>query len=110
MAKLSSNLIITLHGVSVNMTPLGSGKRVVQTKSNINRVFNIIINNTLFGKQKIVKYTLYGDSGTVTVGRYQNSGAGTGTFDIKFLSQVGHPLPPAEFHAHFDHSEDMLLA
>ena len=43
MAKLSSNLIITLHGVSVNMTPLGSGKSVVQTKSNINRVFNIII-------------------------------------------------------------------
>ena len=43
------------------------------------------------------------------MGRYQNSGAGTGTFDIKFLSQVGHPLPPAEFHAHFDHSEDMLL-
>ena len=43
------------------------------------------------------------------MGRYQNSGAGTGTFDIKFLSQMGHPLPPAEFQAHFDHSEDMLL-
>ena len=43
------------------------------------------------------------------MGRYQNSGAGTGTFDIKVLSQVGHPLPPAEFHAHFDDSEDMLL-
>ena len=36
------------------------------------------------------------------MGRYQNSGAGTGTFDIKVLSQVGHSLPPAEFHAHFN--------
>ena len=43
------------------------------------------------------------------MGRYQNSGAGTGTFDIKVLSQVGHSLPPAEFHAHFNDSEDMLL-
>ena len=33
----------------------------------------------------------------------------TGTFDIKVLCQVGHPMPPAEFHAHFDDSEDMLL-
>ena len=43
------------------------------------------------------------------MGRYQNSGAGTGTFDIKVLSQVGHSLPPAEFHAHFNDSEDMRL-
>ena len=43
------------------------------------------------------------------MGRYQYSGAGTGTFDIKVLSQVGHSLPPAEFHAHFNDSEDMLL-
>ena len=43
------------------------------------------------------------------MGRYQNSGAGTGTFDIKVLSQVGHSLPPAEFHAHFNDREDMLL-
>ena len=41
------------------------------------------------------------------MGRYQYSGAGTRTFDIKVPSQVGHPLPPAEFHAHLD--EDMLL-
>ena len=32
----------------------------------------------------IVYYTQYEDSGTVTVGRYQNSGAQTGTLDIKF--------------------------
>ena len=42
------------------------------------------------------------------MGRYQNSRAGTGTFDIKVLSQVGRtPLPPVEFHEHF--GEDMLL-
>ena len=29
-------------------------------------------------------YTQYEDSGTVTVGRYQSSGAKTGTLDIKF--------------------------
>ena len=29
-------------------------------------------------------YTQYEDSGTVTVGRYQNSGAKYGTLDIKF--------------------------
>ena len=46
---------------------------------------------------------------TVTVGQYQNAGDGTGTDDIKVLSQVGHSLPPAEFNAHFDDSEDMLL-
>ena len=39
------------------------------------------------------------------MGRYQNSGAGSGTFDIKVLSQVGHPLPPAEFHVKFDDGE-----
>ena len=39
----------------------------------------------------------------------QNSGAGTGTLDIKVLRQVGHPLPPAEFHVKFDDGEDMLL-
>ena len=44
------------------------------------------------------------------MGQYQNSGAGTGTFDIKVVSQVGHSLPPAEFHAHFNDSEDMLLS
>ena len=43
------------------------------------------------------------------MGRYQNSGAGTGTLDIKVLSQVGHPLPPAEFHVKFDDGEYMLL-
>ena len=30
------------------------------------------------------KYTQYEDSGTVTVGRYQNPGAKPGTLDIKF--------------------------
>ena len=42
------------------------------------------------------------------MGRYQNSRAGTGTFDIKVLGQVGQtPLTSVEFHAHF--GEDMLL-
>ena len=33
----------------------------------------------------------------------------TGTFDIKVVCKVGHPMPPAEFHAHFDDGEDTLL-
>ena len=57
----------------------------------------------------IIQYTKYGHSGTATVGRYQNSGAGTGTLDIKVLSQVGHPLPPSEFNIQFDDGEDMML-
>ena len=40
--------------------------------------------------EQIANYTKYGHSGTDTVGRYQNDGAGTGTLDIKVLSQVGH--------------------
>ena len=45
-----------------------------------------------------MEYTLYGDSGTVTVGRYQNSGASTGTLDINILGHVGHTLPlPSSF-------------
>ena len=35
-------------------------------------------------------YTKYGHSGTDTMGRYQNAGAGTGTLDIKVQSQVEH--------------------
>ena len=33
------------------------------------------------------QYTQYEDSGTVTVGRYQNSGAKTGTLDIKISAR-----------------------
>ena len=36
------------------------------------------------------EFTQYGESGTVTVGRYQNSGATSGTLDINILSQMGH--------------------
>ena len=43
------------------------------------------------------------------MGRYQNPGARTGTLDIKVLSQVGHPLLPADFFVQFDDDEDMLL-
>ena len=42
------------------------------------------------GEDSFLKYTKYGHSGTDTAGRYQNAGAGTGTLDIKVLSQVGH--------------------
>ena len=41
--------------------------------------------------------------------RYPNSGAGYGTFDIKVLSQVGHPILPADTLVQFDDVEDMLL-
>ena len=41
-------------------------------------------------EKNLPRYTKYGHSGTDTVGRYQNAGAGTGTLDIKVLSQVGH--------------------
>ena len=34
--------------------------------------------------------TFFNESGTVIVGRYQNSGPSSGTVDIKILSQVGH--------------------
>ena len=44
------------------------------------------------------------------MGRYQNSGAGTGTLDIKVLSQVGHPLLPADILVQFHDVDDMLLA
>ena len=40
--------------------------------------------STEIGLIRCSMYTQYEDSGTVTVGRYQNSGAKTGTFDIKF--------------------------
>ena len=43
------------------------------------------------------------------MGRYQNSGEGTGTLDIKVLSQVGHPMLPADTLVQFDDVEDMLL-
>ena len=43
------------------------------------------------------------------MGRYQNSGVGTGTLDIKVLSQVGHPMLPADTLVQFDDVEDMLL-
>ena len=49
-------------------------------------------------RHSIMYYTHYGDSGTVTVGRYQNSGASTGTLDINILGHVGHTLPlPSSF-------------
>ena len=35
-------------------------------------------------------YTQYGESGTVRVGRYQNSEASNGTLDIKIPSHMGH--------------------
>ena len=41
------------------------------------------------------------------MGRYQNSGAETGTLDIKVLSQVGHPLLPADILVQFDDVEDI---
>ena len=43
------------------------------------------------------------------MGRYQNSGAETGTLDIKVLSQVGHPLLPADILVQFDDVEDIQL-
>ena len=43
------------------------------------------------------------------MGRYQNSGVGTGTLDIKVLSQVGHPMLLADTLVQFDDVEDMLL-
>ena len=43
------------------------------------------------------------------MGRYQNSGAETGTLDIKILSQVGHPLLPDDILVLFDDIADMLL-
>ena len=43
------------------------------------------------------------------MGRYQNSGAETGTLDIKVLSQVGHPLLPADILVLFDDVEDIQL-
>ena len=43
------------------------------------------------------------------MGRYQNSGAETGTLDIKVLSQVGHPLLPADILVQFDDFEDIQL-
>ena len=43
------------------------------------------------------------------MGRYQNSGAKSGTLDIEVLSQVGHPLLPADILVQFDDVEDMLL-
>ena len=49
---------------------------------------------------------------TVTVapmGRYQNSGAKTGTLDIKLPSQVGHPLLPADILVQFDDVEGIQL-
>ena len=36
-------------------------------------------------------YTKYEDSGTVTVGQYQNSGAKTGTLDIKISARWDSP-------------------
>ena len=41
------------------------------------------------------------------MGRYQNSRDGTGTLDIKVLSQVGHPLLPADILVQFDDIADM---
>ena len=43
------------------------------------------------------------------MGRYQNSGAETGTLDIQVLSQVGHPLLPADILVQFDDVEDIQL-
>ena len=43
------------------------------------------------------------------MGRYQNSGAESGTLDIEVLSQVGHPLLPADILALFDDVEDIQL-
>ena len=36
------------------------------------------------------------------MGRYQNSGVGTGTLDIRVLSQVGHPMLPPDTLVQFD--------
>ena len=38
----------------------------------------------------LINYAQYGESGTVRVGRYQNSGTSNGTLDIKIQSHVGH--------------------
>ena len=43
------------------------------------------------------------------MGRYQHSGAETGTLDIQVLSQVGHPLLPADILVQFDDVEDIQL-
>ena len=43
------------------------------------------------------------------MGRYQNSGAETGTLDIQVLSRVGHPLLPADILVQFHDVDDMLL-
>ena len=40
----------------------------------------------------MIHYTHYGESGTVHVGRYQNSGAASGTLDINILNQMGRCL------------------
>ena len=43
------------------------------------------------------------------MGRYQNSGVGTGTLDIRVLSQVGHPMLPPDTLVQFDDVEDIQL-
>ena len=43
------------------------------------------------------------------MGWYQNSGAETGTLDIQVLSQVGHPLLPADILVQFNDVEDIQL-
>ena len=43
------------------------------------------------------------------MGRYQNSGAETGTLDIKVLCHVGRSWLPADILVQFDDVEDIQL-